>query len=83
MKAAILPIAMVLMPLGAASAAPDKFGITAEEHAACDADAISLCADTYPNEDKLLACMRASRSRLSPECLSVFTVGMKRRHLPL
>ena len=66
-----------------ASAAPDKLNITPEEHAACDADATSLCADAYPDEDKLLACMKSKRSQLSATCAPVFVAGMKKRRLPL
>ncbi len=69
--------------LGAASAAADKFNITAAEHAACDSDAERLCMSAYPDEDRLLDCMRANIHQLTPICLATFEAGMKRRHLSL
>lgn len=64
-------------------AAQDKYNVTPEEHAACDDDAARLCSDAYPDQDKLVACMRVNRSDLSRGCRPVFESGMRRRHLPL
>ena len=58
-----------------------KLNITAEEHLACDGDAERLCMSAYPDEMKLLACMKANRLQLTPVCLTAFDAGMKRRHL--
>ena len=65
----------------AAGAPPDRYHITDGEKAACTADAMRLCASTYPDEGKLLACMQANRGVLDPGCLAVFDAGVKRRHL--
>ena len=65
----------------AARAQPDPFHITANEKAACTADAIRLCSDTYPDEQKLLSCMAANRASLTGSCLAVFDAGVKRRRL--
>ena len=59
----------------------DKFGITDQERAACTADAIALCSTAYPDEDKLLACMKLNRGSLSGGCRIVFDRGLQRRHL--
>ena len=59
----------------------DPYGLTDVERAACTDDATRLCADTYPDEHKLLACMKANRSSLSAGCLPVFDAGVKRRRL--
>lgn len=65
-----------------ASAQTDKYDVTAEEHAACDADVYRLCSDSQ-NQDQVLACMRGQRQMLTSTCRVVFESGMKRRHLRL
>ena len=59
----------------------DKYKITAEERSACGSDAIELCSDAYPNEEKLLTCMKINRVSLSAACRPIFDDGMRRRHL--
>lgn len=60
---------------------PDKFKITDSEKAACTMDAIRLCSGTYPDEDRLLTCMRANHASLSSTCRVAFDEGVRRRHL--
>lgn len=74
---------VMLAGLSPAWADTDKYNITQQEHQACDGDAARLCLATYPDEDKLLTCMRSSRDQLTPVCRHVFETGMKRRGLPL
>ena len=62
-------------------AAVDKFHITDAEKAACQQDAITLCSTAYPNEERLLSCMKQNRPQLTPTCLVTFDAGLKRRHL--
>ncbi len=64
-----------------ATAEPDRFKITDAEKAACTMDAMRLCSGTYPNEDRLLYCMKENRASLSPTCLAAFDAGVKRRRL--
>ena len=74
----------ILFGLGAGHAAlagDDKYHITPEEQTACQGDATVLCSYTYPDEDKLLDCMRKNRSQLSEVCLRAFDAGLRRRHL--
>lgn len=59
----------------------DKYQITAEEMSACGSDAIALCSYAYPDETKLLSCMKSNRLNLSPTCRPVFEAGIRRRHL--
>jgi hypothetical protein len=59
----------------------DPLDVTPEEKALCQGDAERLCAYTYPDENKLLACMRANRAALTPKCLQAFDAGLKRRGL--
>lgn len=65
----------------AALAAGDQFRVTDKEKAACTEDAVRLCMNAYPDELKLLSCMKANRASLSPTCLAAFDAGVKRRHL--
>lgn len=63
------------------AAADDKFHITSAERAACTSDAMHLCMWSYPDEDKLLSCMKANRPALSTGCRVAFDAGVRRRHL--
>lgn len=64
-----------------ADAAGDKYRLTNAEKAACTEDAMRLCMDAYPDEDKLLSCMKANRAALSETCRGAFDAGVKRRRL--
>lgn len=65
----------------AAALASDKYAITESEKAACTMDAIRFCSGAYPNEDRLLACMRRNHSSLSSTCRVAFDEGIRRRRL--
>ena len=66
----------------AASASADgRYQITANERAACESDAMGLCAASYPDEDALLACMKLNVSKLTAGCRPVFIEGLRRRGL--
>ena len=67
--------------VGGARAQVDKYHITAAEQAACQTDAQRLCLATYPDEDRLIACMKANRKALSSTCAPVFEAGLRRRGL--
>ena len=60
---------------------PDKYRITDQEKAACTMDAVRLCGGAYPNEDRLIACMRANHASLSSTCRVAFDEGVRRRRL--
>ena len=45
---------------------------TAEQRRACTPDAFRLCSAHIPNVEAITACMRANKSKLSPECKLVF-----------
>jgi hypothetical protein len=45
---------------------------TAEERAACTPDVFRLCSSDIPNVDKIIACMKAKKSQLSPACRTAF-----------
>ena len=64
-----------------ANAQGDKYQITAEEKAACTPDAMRLCSAAYPDEDKLMSCLKTNRASLSAQCAAVFKAGLKERGL--
>jgi len=66
-----------------AFAQTDRLHITPEEHAACDNDAARLCSSAYPDENKLLRCMRSQREQLTPQCSDAFDAGLRKRHLAM
>ena len=59
----------------------DPYHLTETEKAACTDDAMRLCSNTYPDERKLVVCMKTNRAFLSASCLPVFEAGLKKRHL--
>jgi hypothetical protein len=78
-------IFLVMVPLmtlaSTAGAADDKYPVTAGEKLACTADAVRLCFGSYPDEDRLLGCMKTNRAALSSGCRVAFDAGLKRRRL--
>jgi hypothetical protein len=60
-------IAMVV-----ASHATPSLAATAEERAACTPDVFRLCSSDIPNVERIVACMKRERSKLSPACAAVF-----------
>jgi hypothetical protein len=62
-------------------ACANGYNITDAERSACSVDAVRLCSAAYPDEDKLLSCMRANRNQLTSPCRTVFDAGLKSRHL--
>ncbi len=68
-------------PVSCFAQASDKYRITPAEKAACTYDATRLCAQTYPDEDALFACMKQYHESLSATCRTAFDAGLKRRKL--
>lgn len=65
------------------AAEENKYNITPLEKAACSADALRLCSHTYPDQDKLLDCLRTNIRSLSLVCSVAFKAGLKRRKIAL
>ena len=65
------------------AAEEDKYSITPQEHTACDGDVVSLCSADFPDQDKVIGCMKAKQQQLSATCRTTFRAGMRRRHIPL
>ena len=80
---AVLAVAILVAQATSAMAAVDRYRITPAEHAACDGDAVALCSETYPDEDKLMACMKINHANLSAVCAKAFDAGLARRHMRL
>lgn len=75
-------LAALLLVVTTGTAVPaDPMRITPAEKAACTQDAMRLCSGTYPDEEKLIGCMKANRAALSAACGTAFDAGVRRRGL--
>lgn len=80
--AALATVVLAILACAPALAATsDKFHVSESERAACTPDAMRLCADAYPDADRLLTCMKAKHDQMSETCRPVFDAGIKRRGL--
>jgi hypothetical protein len=70
-SACILLAACYATP-SAAEGAFERYQVTAEERAACTPDVLRLCASAIPSVNKIIACMKRERPRLSPACATAF-----------
>ena len=71
---------ILVATLGPATPA-DPLHVTPAEKAACTQDAMRLCSGAYPDEEKLLGCMKVNRGALSASCGTAFDAGVRRRGL--
>jgi hypothetical protein len=55
-----------------ATGASAEFKPTAAQRADCTGDAMSLCAYALASMDRVVACLAAKKSRLSPACRAHF-----------
>ena len=63
----------LVLALGLVSYSASSFALgTAEERQACTPDVFKLCSAEIPNVDKIIGCMKAKKSQLSPKCKAVF-----------
>lgn len=82
-RLALLAVTTIMLSGPASGAEENKYSITPIEKAACSADAIRLCSHTYPDQDRLLGCLRTNIRSLSLVCSVAFKAGLKRRGIPL
>lgn len=78
----VLATLLVSVSAGAATArdlSPPKGSYTDVEQTLCQPDVFRLCNDYVPDEDRIIACMKAKQSQLSPDCRKVFVSGLKKR----
>ena len=79
----LIPAAALLVAMascGPADAAANKYGVTPEEAAACQPDAVRLC-EGATDEDDIVACFRARREQLTPVCRRTFEHGLRKRRM--
>jgi diacylglycerol kinase len=48
---------------------------TPEERVACTPDVLRLCSSDIPNVERIVACMKRERSKLSKDCAAVVRTG--------
>jgi hypothetical protein len=77
-----------VLALGLVSYSTSSFALgTADERAACTPDVFRLCSSEIPSVSKIIACMKAKKSQLSPKCRAAFnppkteTVSAKTRSM--
>jgi hypothetical protein len=63
--------ATIAVALVASSTAVHAYKVTEAQRKACTPDVYRLCKSEIPNVERIVACMKANRSRLSPECEAV------------
>ena len=73
--------ALLLVAATGTALPADPMRITAAEKAACTQDAMRLCSGAYPDEEKLIGCMKVNRAALRAACGTAFDVGVRRRGL--
>jgi hypothetical protein len=61
---------MVALALSCFATASFALG-SADERAACTPDVFRLCSSEIPNVSKIIACMQAKKTSLSPACRAV------------
>jgi hypothetical protein len=66
--------AAVALALAACSTAALGEGTEAQRQA-CTGDVFRLCSSDIPNVDKIVACLKTNRSKLSPACGAVFNTA--------
>jgi hypothetical protein len=64
-------IASACIAIVIASQVTPSAAATTEERAACTPDVLRLCSSDIPNVERVVACMKRERSKLSPGCAAV------------
>lgn len=68
----IATLALVLVASAAPAFAASSSDGSSDDRAACTPDVFRLCSAFIPNADKITACLKANKSKLSPACRAVF-----------
>ena len=63
--------AIAALALAASSTAVHAYRVTEAQRKACTPDVYRLCKSEIPNVEKIIACMKANRAKLSPACEAV------------
>ena len=73
--AALFAGALLLSIPGALPAMSAEYRGTQDQQQACTPDVMRLCADSVPDVNRIVSCLRRNRSNLSAPCGAVFGVG--------
>ncbi len=68
-------IAVLVSIAGALPAISAEYRGTQEQQQACTPDVMRLCADSVPDVNRIVSCLRRNRSSLSAPCGAVFGAG--------
>jgi hypothetical protein len=74
-SAALFAGAVVLSIAGAVPAMSAEYRGTQDQQQACTPDVMRLCADSVPDVNRIVSCLRRNRSNLSAPCGAVFGAG--------
>jgi hypothetical protein len=74
-RSALFAGAMLLSLAGALPAMSAEYRGTQDQQQACTPDVMRLCADSVPDVNRIVTCLRRNRSNLSAPCGAVFGVG--------
>ena len=61
-------VALACVAIVVASYVTPSAAATPEERVACTPDVLRLCSSDIPNVERIVACMKRERSKLSPAC---------------
>ena len=78
LRICLVATALIVLP-GLASARMPKNDPRQEAEQACYDDAMKLCGDAVPDEQKITACMGTKRAQLSAPCAKIFDAGLKKK----
>jgi hypothetical protein len=72
-NAARIAVAAAFCAVSVYAFAEGKHRGTKEDQEACTPDVYRLCSAHIPDEDKIVACLKQNKSKLSPACRKVVT----------
>jgi hypothetical protein len=75
LRGAALSAGVLLSIAGAVPALSAEYRGTQEQQQACTPDVMRLCADSVPDVNRIVSCLRRNRSNLSAPCGAVFGAG--------
>src|SRR5262249_7103998 len=70
--AALVAVLCLSVPFAAAEDATGHSGTNAEQRA-CRPDVFRLCSAAIPNQQRIVACLKSNREKLSVACRKVFS----------
>jgi hypothetical protein len=74
-NASLFAAAVLLSITGALPAMSAEYRGTQDQQQACTPDVMRLCADSVPDVNRIVSCLRRNRTNLSAPCGAVFGVA--------